>query len=745
MKLAWLAGVGLSLAAAGARAGSPLPETPVVRVFANARLWDGTGRPRIEDATLVVRDGRIAAVGPARTVAIPPGVKPVDLQGRFVIPGLVNAHGHVGETVRLKSGPEHFSRENVLAQLSLYARYGVTTVLSLGGDQAESFRIREEQSAPSLQRARLYAAGRVVEAQTPAEARAQVAEVAAFAPDFVKIRVDDNLGTSPKMPPEVYRAVIDEAHRRKLRVAAHVFYHADAEDLLAAGVDFLAHSVRDREVAPALAHSLRDRRVCVSPTLVRELQSFVYRSEPDFFSDPFFLREIDAAMLAALRDPARQEGVRKSLSAARYEQALDVASGNLKTLADAGVPIVLGTDSGPPARFQGYFEHLELRLMVKAGLTPEQAFLSATSGAARCLGLEGQVGALVPGAWADFAVFHENPLGDVRNTETLKAVYVAGNRVPPVSGGAALDLVWSEAGVWGGVAADLGSPAVFGTRSGRLVVIDLRKRTVTDLASSTGHLRLGVRRGQPMIVSFSPGGRRVAAFASTGELLWTHDTPDAGILDVGAADLDGDGESEVVVGFVGWTGVLVIGPDGQPRWRDTSIGNVWNVTAGRQAGEVRVMTTSASGQVSVFSGGGQRMDDLNVRCYATLIRVGDRPYIGCGREDGSYVATMDAAGWMTKISGGADMGSLVAAEKIPWIAVSASSMEMVSLLRASSGTLEGFALDQGPFPEMAWAGTVSAPLLIVASRDGLRAYRMPRPASRSGQAANEPPDRRPRP
>jgi imidazolonepropionase-like amidohydrolase len=430
MRLAGWAGLALTVAAL-VEAVPPPPGPATAGVFVHARLWDGTGRARIDDATLVVREGRIVAVGPARAVEVPPGVASVDLESRFVLPGLVNAHGHVGETVGLKSGPELFSRENVLAQLRLYARYGVTTVLSLGGDQAESFKIRGEQDGTSLDRARLYAAGRVVDARTPAEARTQVAEVAAFAPDFVKIRVDDNLGTTPKMPPDVYRAVIEEAHRRKLRVAAHVFYHDDAEDLLAAGADFIAHSVRDREVSPALVRALRDRRVFVSPTLVRELQAFVYRSEPDFFSDPFFLREADPALLAALREPARQEAVRRSPAAARYEQALKVASRNLKALVDGGVSIAMGTDSGPPARFQGYFEHLELRLMVRAGLSPEQALLSATSGAARCLGLEGRVGSLVPGAWADFAVFAANPLDDVRNTSTLQAVYVAGNRVPP--------------------------------------------------------------------------------------------------------------------------------------------------------------------------------------------------------------------------------------------------------------------------------------------------------------------------
>jgi imidazolonepropionase-like amidohydrolase len=277
----------------------------------------------------------------------------------------------------------------------------------------------------------LFAAGRIADATTAAEARAQVAALAPYVPDFVKVRVDDNLGTTPKMPPEAYRTVITEAHRLGLRVAAHIFYIEDARALLAAGVDFIAHSVRDHEVTPAFIQSLKEREVCVCPTLVRELQAFAYGSEPAFFSDPFFLREADPQVLRALRDPARQESIAKSTAAARYAEALGMASHNLKALVDAGVPIAFGTDSGPPARFQGYFEHLELGLMVKAGLTPLQALLAATSGAAKCLGLSGQVGSLVRGAWADFVVLRADPLLDIHNSEALEDVYIAGNRVPP--------------------------------------------------------------------------------------------------------------------------------------------------------------------------------------------------------------------------------------------------------------------------------------------------------------------------
>ena len=399
------------------------------RAFVGVRVIDGTGRPAVESATLLVRDGRVVAVGPGAQVTLPPGMERIDLGGRTVIPGLVNAHGHVGETKGLRSGPELYDEENVRRQLGLYARYGITTVFSLGGDQAPGFRVRDRQRAEAPAEARLYVAGTIIAAVTPEEARARVDEVAATKPDLIKIRVDDNLGTTPKMAPEVYRAVIEQAHRHGLRVAAHIFYIEDAKGVLRAGADFIAHSIRDREVDDELVGLLKQRDVCVCPTLTREVSTFVYESEPAFFADPFFLREAEADVLAELREPKRQETYRTG-SGQQYKKALEVAKRNLKTLADRGVRIAFGTDTGPPARFQGYFEHLELELMAQAGLTPEQVLLSATRDAARCWNVAGQVGTLEAGAWADFLVLEKNPLDDIRNSHTIESVWIAGNRIP---------------------------------------------------------------------------------------------------------------------------------------------------------------------------------------------------------------------------------------------------------------------------------------------------------------------------
>jgi imidazolonepropionase-like amidohydrolase len=397
--------------------------------FLGARIIDGTGASPVTKGVLIVRQGKIEAVGPADKVRVPAGAARMELAGKTIMPGMINAHGHVGETKGLRSGPQFYTEENVLTQLKLYAAYGVTTVWSLGGDTELAMRLRDGQSDLALRRARIYAAGPVVVADTPQAARKMVDQVAAMKADVVKIRVDDNLGTGRKMPKPVYEAVLDQAKHHGLRVAAHIYYLDDAKSLLDGGVGFIAHSVRDKEVDQGAIAMFKKRDVCLCPTLTREVSTFVYESTPDFFQDPFFLRHADPAVLRDLQDPKRQQQVRESKSAQQYKLALEMASRNLKKLVDAGVRIAFGTDTGPPARFQGYFEHLELELMAKAGLTPMQILKSATGDAARCMNLARQVGTLEPGAWADFLVLGDNPLDDIKNTRTLEQVWIAGNRV----------------------------------------------------------------------------------------------------------------------------------------------------------------------------------------------------------------------------------------------------------------------------------------------------------------------------
>lgn len=405
-----------------------LPAERVDRLtaFVGALLIDGTGADPVRDAVLVIREGRIESAGPATEVSIPDGAIIVDLRGRTIMPGLINTHGHVGGTRGLKT--DDFSEGNLRRQLGLYARYGVTTVNSLGGDGLLSVRLRNEQETSALDRARLFIAGPVVAADTPEEARLIVSDNAAMGVDFIKLRVDDGLGRAKKMPVPVYEAVIEKAHEYNLPVAAHMVYLADAEALVVADVDFLAHSIRDEMVGDDFISLMSARQIPYCPTLMREFSVFAYESIPEFFQDPFFKLEADSEIVAQLSLPDRRARIKESASAQWYKAHLEIAMKNLKALSDGGALIAFGTDTGPPGRFQGYFEHMELSMMSDAGMSPMEIVLSATRNAAKAIGRD-DIGTLEAAKWGDFIVLTENPLMDIENTRTIESVWIAGNRV----------------------------------------------------------------------------------------------------------------------------------------------------------------------------------------------------------------------------------------------------------------------------------------------------------------------------
>ncbi len=400
--------------------------TENLKAFVGVTLIDGTGGPSIPQATMLIEKDQIIAVGPSDSITIPASSEVINMEGKTIMPGIINTHGHVGGTTGLQS---RFSKENVLRDLALNAQYGITTVNSLGGDEEESFNVRNAQdTAKKITFSRLYAAGDVITGKTPEEARSWVDKSAARKVNFIKIRVDDNLGTTEKMRPEIYEAIIDQAQKHHLPVAAHIFYLEDARAMLNLGVRFIAHSVRDKEVDENFIQLMKEKDAYYCPTLMREVSTFVYGETPDFFNDPFFLKAADGSIVNALKDPDRQAAIAASNSAQAYKQALEVAKVNLKTLSKAGVKIAFGTDTGPPARFQGYFEHLELEQMIQAGLSPGQAIHSSTGGAAEAIG-QSQLGTLKPGKKADFIVLEKNPLDDIRNSRSILSVWIGGSKI----------------------------------------------------------------------------------------------------------------------------------------------------------------------------------------------------------------------------------------------------------------------------------------------------------------------------
>lgn len=299
-----------------------------------ATIIDGSGADPLENGVLLIQDGKITAVGPKDRVSIPEGVTIIDVKGKTIIPGIINGHGHVGNTLGIEGG--HYSRENVIDNLEIYARYGVTTVVSLGDDRKEAVPLRHVNDSTVSNRARLFIAGDVITGNTPAEAIAIVDSNHHMGVDFMKIRVDDNLGTSTKMEEAVYQAVINRSHELGYKIATHMYYLEDAKKLLEAGSDLIAHSVRDLPVDDTFIRLIKEKNVGYCPTLMREVSTFVYSQTPEFFTDPFFTREYDASVVEPLKDPARQSQVSSTRNAQIYRQQLPLAMQNLKALSDAG-------------------------------------------------------------------------------------------------------------------------------------------------------------------------------------------------------------------------------------------------------------------------------------------------------------------------------------------------------------------------------------------------------------------------
>jgi imidazolonepropionase-like amidohydrolase len=404
----------------------PLAQTPAV-ALTGARLIDGTGNPPIEQATIVIANGRIESVGPASAARIPAGATRVDMAGKTIVPGLINAHGH------LNADPSSRPiRDKLAGQLRIYADYGVTTVVVLGAgenDLADAVALREAQSHGALERARVFVAGASLrDLKTADEARARVNAFADAKADLIKIHIT---GGPMDMTPAVYGALIEQAHKRGLRVAAHLFYLKDAKGLLDKGVDVIAHGIRDQPVDQAVIAEIKRRNVGYIPTLTRDLAQFVYETTPPYFTDPFFLRHVDVYKreMTLLSDAAMQEKTRNNKDAQANKPALQQGSQNLKTLSDAGIQIAMGTDSGTNrGQWQGYFEHVELELMVKAGMTPMQALVAATGGAARVMKLD-QLGTIQPGRQADLLVLNANPVSDIRNTRQIHSVWIGGRQL----------------------------------------------------------------------------------------------------------------------------------------------------------------------------------------------------------------------------------------------------------------------------------------------------------------------------
>ena len=250
--------------------------------------------------------------------------------------------------------------------------------------------------------------------------------------DLVKIWVDDNLGRIPKIAPDIYAAAIDEAHRFGLKAVAHVFYLEDARGLVDAGIDGLVHSIRDLDVDQELIDAMRRQDVFYVPTLVAHETAFSYAEAPSWVGEPAMRATVSAAVVEWISSEEFVSQAAQNPAVDELRQQYATAQRNLKALSDAGVTIGLGTDSGTTNRFPGYMEHLELELMVAAGMTPQQAIAAGTRNGALIMD-RGRVGTVGAGKRADFMVVEGDPLDDITTTRNIVEVSHGGRYLERVN------------------------------------------------------------------------------------------------------------------------------------------------------------------------------------------------------------------------------------------------------------------------------------------------------------------------
>lgn len=432
-------------------------------VFAVAVAAGGAAQPRVDlalvNGTVITVDarstvaqaiaiggGKIIAVGTSAEIAARVGseARVIDLAGKSVMPTLISTHVHPGFQRGLTYVAANYTRDTVMNDLYRALYFGVSVVQSQGIERGDVlYRIRADQAAGMLGGAKLLVAGRGIgapnagpgaaayagiayEITTDAEARHAVEVLAANKVDIVKIWVDDRNGRAPRLSPALYRAVIDEAHRRGLRVNAHVFYHADAVDLVAAGVDGLVHLARDVEMSDTLIAEIVKRNVYVNANISSPRRATQVGS-PSWLTpaDPMLqlLKESVAPSVIARMQSDFASRDRAAAAAAR--ERYSILERSLAKLRAAGAKVVLGADTGLEDHFFGLAEHLELQAMVDAGMTPSQALVAATSRAAEYLHLDDR-GSLVPGKRADLLVLDASPLDDIVNTRRIARTFIDG-------------------------------------------------------------------------------------------------------------------------------------------------------------------------------------------------------------------------------------------------------------------------------------------------------------------------------
>ena len=431
-----------AIAACSSEPPAPAP-APAATLFEGARLIIGDESAPIEGSAFVVEGSTITRVGRQGELAVPEGAARVDLTGKTVMPGIINAHGHLGYRKGASFSADNYTRDNIVDHLQRLAYHGVAAVMSMGAERPLGYALRDELRAMPLPNTALFLTagqGLAMPAGGPApplrdapygvsdedEARQAVRELRARQVDhYVKIWVDDRGGTVQKLPPDIYAAAIDEAHKQNLLTITHTFELEDVKGIIRAGIDALAHPPwrSGKGVDAELIGLFRERPHLVVLLTLWSTRGEIFGRRPAWIEEPLLRETFSEQDIALLQNQAVGED-----APARWRSGI-VPKG-VKALKAAGVRFGLGDDTGATngGQYFGFGSHIEMASMVEAGLTPAEAITAATRNSAEFLKLVA-LGTVAPGKSADFIVLDANPLDDINNTRRISAVYLRGLKV----------------------------------------------------------------------------------------------------------------------------------------------------------------------------------------------------------------------------------------------------------------------------------------------------------------------------
>src|SRR5579859_123368 len=401
-----------------------------VTAIVGGRLIDGTGKPAIENAVVILKDGKIAAAGPASSTPVPEGAQMVDAHGKSVLPGLWEMHAHFEQ---VEWGP-------------IYLATGVTTARDVGNEREFIVAARDAIAAGRGIGPRLVMAGvvdgsgpfalGVIRVDTPEQAREQVQKYKAAG--FQQIKIYSSV------KPDILKVVTAEAHRLGMTVTGHIPFGMNAIQGIEDGMDQINHveyltplmvDPKSQTIDPDAPnvkkviklllyhHIVVDDTLALMEVILHPLDHPISGFEPGILK---VAPELKEGLETMGTPPAKADQ-----SAATF-RAMETT---VRVLHQAGVPIVAGTDQAVP----GFSLDREIELYVQAGFTPMEAIQSATIVAARAMGMENESGTIEPGKRADVILVDGNPLENISDIRKVSAVFAAGKMYQPAA-------LWSAVG-----------------------------------------------------------------------------------------------------------------------------------------------------------------------------------------------------------------------------------------------------------------------------------------------------------